>query len=213
MLMAALGDVHGNIQALQQALEIIDDLGIQLVVNTGDLVVGHPYPNEVIDLVQQRDIPSVQGKFDRLIGLFERRNRRLIEKLAEENRARLEETHRLLRLEHVEYLRNLPHRWHRTAESIEILLCHGSPESPTEAIDPHAPESRFLRAREAANARLIILGMTHQPFTRTIADTWFVNPGPLGFPVSGSSAGTFALIDTDSDPWRVEFREVELQVK
>ena len=210
MLLAVLGDIHGNLSAFNRALEIIDDLGIELVFNTGDLVAGSPYPNEVIEIVRERRIPSVQGLFDRWVGLFQRKGTHFRDKLDETQIALIEDSHRQLRLDYVEFLRNLPRHYRCTAENIDIFLCHGSPESPADGIPPDASENRLLRARETANAQLILLGKTHQPFVRNLADTWFVNPGSLGIPVSGNSTGTFALVNTDAEPWEIEFRKIKV---
>ncbi len=67
MLMAALGDIHGNLPALQAVLDAIDAEGIQTVVNTGDTVVGYPWPDDVIARLRERDVPSAQSESDRTV--------------------------------------------------------------------------------------------------------------------------------------------------
>ena len=65
MIFAAFGGVRGNLSALEAILAAVDAEGIQTLVNTGDCVVGGPAPNEVIELLRLRRIPTVQGQSDR----------------------------------------------------------------------------------------------------------------------------------------------------
>lgn len=210
MLMAAIGDIHGNVSALDAALRIIDDLGILTIVNTGDVVVGHPFSREVIDRIQMLKIPSVQGMFDRHVALFRRKGSHMRKNLSPEDVAAIESTHRMLQSADLEYLNALPRRLSMTLENMRIFVCHGTPESQGDELQKGDDERRFLRAREYANAQLIICGKTHQPFSRQVADALFVSPGSLGLGSGSKPMGTFAIIDTDASPWRVQFKRVPL---
>src|ERR1700726_2506992 len=61
---AVITDLHGNLLALQAALERIDSLGIERIYCGGDLVGYGPHPNEVCSAIEQRGIPTIYGNYD-----------------------------------------------------------------------------------------------------------------------------------------------------
>ena len=61
---AVITDIHGNLPALQAALDRIDALGISRVFCGGDLVGYGPRPNEVCALIAERQIPTIYGNYD-----------------------------------------------------------------------------------------------------------------------------------------------------
>ena len=64
MNLAVLSDIHANWPALEA---VWDDLQAQqpdLVYCLGDLVGYGPYPNEVVEFIRQRGIPTVMGNYD-----------------------------------------------------------------------------------------------------------------------------------------------------
>ena len=61
-MLAVFGDIHGNLPAFEVVLRDIDAAGIQAMVNTGDIVVGHPWGNEVVDIV--RDLEASNAYVD-----------------------------------------------------------------------------------------------------------------------------------------------------
>jgi predicted phosphodiesterase len=65
MRFVVISDIQGNLPALQSVLEAVDgEENIERVVCAGDLVGLGAYPNEVIDLVRQRDVAAIQGNYD-----------------------------------------------------------------------------------------------------------------------------------------------------
>ena len=67
MRFAVIGDIHGNKYALESVLKDIEDKDVDFIFSTGDLVGYMPYPNQVIDLIREHKICSVQGNHDRAI--------------------------------------------------------------------------------------------------------------------------------------------------
>ena len=70
MRFAVLGDVHGNLEALDTVLKDIENQNVDCVFSTGDLVGYGPYPNEVIARIREEKILSIQGNFDEKIAGF-----------------------------------------------------------------------------------------------------------------------------------------------
>ena len=208
MLIALFGNVHGRLDALEAVLAEIDEAGIQTMVNTGDCVVGGSHPNEVVDLIRARHIPTVQGSMDRYAALFVRK-RAMIRKKAAEHFDAIAWTHERLSGENLEFLRALPHSLTLTVEGIAIAVCHGTHGSPSDALRPDDSTDRFRRQRErTAGAPILVCGGAHGPFARWVDETVFVNPGAVGDSSESPPRGCYAQIDTDIEPWAVTFRSV-----
>ncbi len=208
MLLAVIGDIHGNLPALEAVLRRLDADGIQTVIHTGDAVAGFPWPNEVVDILREREIPSVQGEVDRRAAGFLRRPRAARHDVPDDLRAHLEWTYEALRSDNLEYLGTLPRHRVLTYEGIGVFLCHGTPTRPNDSLYEDDDESRFLRQREAANAPLVACGRSHEPFAREVTGTWFVNPGSVGIPSEGEALARFAVVNTEDEPWTVELAAV-----
>jgi putative phosphoesterase len=207
MVLAALGDIHANLAALRAVLAEITDAGIRTVVNTGDCVVGAPWPNEVIDCVCEAKLITVQGLMDRYTAAFQKKRARLRKGHPEIFEA-IAWTHAHLRSEHLEFLARLPKMRTFTLDGIAVVLCHGTTSSQSDALREDDDVNRFRRQRERACAQLVVCGQTHQPFARWIEDTLFVNPGAVGISSDGSGIASYAVIDTEQAPWQTTFRSV-----
>jgi len=207
MYLAAIGDIHGNLPALEAVLAAIDDAGIQTIVSTGDAVVGYQWPNEVVELLRNRNIPSVQGELDRRVVHFLRKQETLRQKLSDDEFEALHQTHATLHSHNLEFLRSLPRRRMLHVEGIDICVCHGTPTSQSETLDEEDPPGKFRRVRELTNAQIVVSGATHQPLSRTVDATLFVNPGAVGVAPAGARIATYAIVDTETDPWEARIRE------
>ena len=65
---------------------------------------------------------------------------------------------------------------------------------------------------ERKDAKLVIMGHTHKPFSRRINGTLFIDSGAVGRPFDGDSRASFAIIDIERDI-RVTFRRVVYDVE
>lgn len=208
MLLAAIGDIHGNLPALEAVLAAIDDAGIHTIVNTGDCVVGHPFPNEVIDLLRARRIPSIQGESDRLAARFERKKARIERETDPEQLTLIRETHEALRSGNLEYLAGLPRVLTLTVDGISICVCHGTPQSQSDALNEQDDLRTFRRVREAANTDIIICGRSHAPFAKRADNTLFVNPGSIGISVGEGNLAPYMVVSTETEPWEAQLHSV-----
>src|SRR3989442_3250087 len=64
MKIIALGDIHGNLPALEVAMREARAEGYDLLCHTGDLVGFAPFPEETVALVKSAKIPGVRGNVD-----------------------------------------------------------------------------------------------------------------------------------------------------
>ncbi len=63
-LIGILSDIHGNLPALEQALEMGGRLGVTRWVCLGDVIDGGPWNNECARLIRDRRIVTVRGNHD-----------------------------------------------------------------------------------------------------------------------------------------------------
>lgn len=61
MAHAVISCLHANLAAFEAVLDDIDQQGIKTITCLGDLVGYGPQPNEVVELVRQRAIPTCQA--------------------------------------------------------------------------------------------------------------------------------------------------------
>ena len=64
MLIAIIADLHANLEATQAVLKEIDRRKADKIVCLGDLTGYNANPNEVVDMVRERQIPTVMGNHD-----------------------------------------------------------------------------------------------------------------------------------------------------
>ena len=208
MLIAAMGDIHGNLPALEAVLREIDEMGVQTIVNTGDCVVGHPWPNEVIDLLRSRGVATVQGEWDRIAARFERKKARIEREIPAEDLAAIRETYEATHSRNLEFLAALPRELHLTVDGITVCVCHGTPQGQGDALHENDEIGKYRRRREVANADIIVCGRTHVPFSRSVDNTLFVNPGAVGISADGGRVAQYATISTEAAPWEAQTHSV-----
>lgn len=199
MLLAAFGGICGNLPALESVLDEVERAGILTVLNTGNSVLGYPWPNEVVDRLSASRVVSVQGIDDRRV--VRARRSSMPNSLADA----LLWTHGRLSSNHLEYLRALPKHATLKAEGIRICLCHATPTTQAEFLEADDGPDRFRRVREQTDAQIIVVG-GRRPFSREVDGALFVCPGCAGTPRHGRPEAVYAVINTEAIPWSVSFK-------
>jgi predicted phosphodiesterase len=64
MRIAVISDIHGNMEAFTRVLNDIDASNIDGVICLGDNIGYGPEPEQVVNLIQDRNIPSVMGNHE-----------------------------------------------------------------------------------------------------------------------------------------------------
>ncbi len=205
MILAAFGAAYGDVSALHELLQTIDDEGIQTILCTGDCAVG-PNANEVIKLLRRRGVHIVQGESDRLLARFGRKRKRYEKELDSDRFAVLEQAHRSCDSECLEWLGGLPHSRTLTIDGELVSLFNGTISSPAARLDAEDPDSSFQRQREIVPAIVHVCGPSNTAFLRSVDGSLFVDPGPL---VSDGSHIFYAVVDTESPQPRAEMKSCE----
>ncbi len=69
MRIALFSDIHANLPAMEGCLQSIEQQKPDAIYCLGDLVGYNIWPNEVINEIRRRGIPTIAGNYDQGIGL------------------------------------------------------------------------------------------------------------------------------------------------
>lgn len=213
MRIAILSDIHGNKHALEAVLADSDEQEVKQVYCLGDLVGYGAFPNEVIDLIRRRGIPTVMGNYDDGVG-FDKDECGCA--YTDPETRRLGDVSLMWTREHVTpenkaFLRSLAANIRFEAEGKRVLLVHGSPRKINEYLYESRPLWSFERLARDIAADVLVMGHTHLPYSKEVGGVLFVNDGSVGKPKDGDVRACYALLEVGSRT-AVEFRRVQYDV-
>ncbi len=177
MRYAIVSDVHGNLEALQAAFEMIAPTDGVLCL--GDIVGYGPNPNECVELIRARATATVLGNHD--VAAIDNFGLSYFNPAAREA---MRWTQTVLTAENIDWLNGLGYEFRVP----EFLLVHGAPVNYFEYI---LDKPGAARAFAATDAPLIFIGHTH------IAEYYVLRPDGSIDHRHLQQGGTFAL-DGDS---------------
>jgi predicted phosphodiesterase len=207
---AVITDIHGNLLALQAALDRIDELGIERVFCGGDLVGYGPHPNEVCALIADRDIPTIYGNYDFAIARDEEdcgcayvtpHDRELGALSVEWTLAHTSQSSK-------DFMRDLAFDLHFPIGAVDVHLVHGSPRKVNEYLFEDKPARLYERLAAAEHDPVLAFGHTHKPWVHEYGDVLFVNCGSVGKPKDGDPRGAFAVLSPRADGVEVTIERV-----
>ena len=198
MFFAAIGDIRGNFFAFEAVLHAIDEAGIQVVMQTGNLVAGGENGARVVAQVRDAGLSCVQGGEDRDVIRVERKAATLEKRYGARDFAALQRAYNALPGDAIEWLGKLKRTRTDTLDGLKIVLCHGAPSTANLKLGPDTPVERLLREREIDAPDIVVSG-GGEAFTQQVGSTFFVGVGPLA---AGDGQAAYTLIDTESKPWR-----------
>lgn len=195
MRVAAIGDIHGNLPALEAVLADIESEGIEEIVVVGDTISG-PWPAEVFDLLDARGATHVRGNGDRLVlsggegAIGDWSAQRLGDR------------------------RSAVAAWPLTLELVveglgNVLVCHATPTSDESIYTRVTPEDEVARLFAPIDADVVVCGHTHIQYDRTLSNGLrIVNPGSVGMPYEGRRGAFWTVLGPD-----VEHRSTEYDIE
>jgi putative phosphoesterase len=210
------GDIHGNLPALEAVLADMDKQGLDPLYCLGDLVGYGTFPNEVIEIIRQRNIPTLMGNYDQGVGNSrddcgcaytskeaEALGKRSIawsnEHTTEENKS---------------YLRQLLDQIPLQLGNLRVKLVHGSPRKINEYLYEDRPDATMERLLDMADADLLVCGHTHIPYHRILpSGRHVVNAGSVGKPKDGNPQACYVVLDSTDTGLRVAFRRVAYDIE
>lgn len=188
-----VSDIHGNAVAFKTVLE--DMPPVDALVCAGDVVGYGPSPGRCIELIQDRDIPTVEGNHDRAVVQdqpYESGDQYASLTLADEK---------------LSWLADLPRE--RLLFDGRLKVVHDHPEEKNRYTIPAAFDPVLLNGEA-----VLVLGHTHIQHAEVFADGIVVNPGSVGQPRDKDPDAAYAVVDLDEitvDLHRVAYDIDEVQ--
>lgn len=210
---AVLSDIHGNILALEAAVNDLEQRNIDLVVNLGDHLSGPLWPKETLDFLKKHNWIHILGNHDRQLIIPGKNEFGPSDQYAKQ----------CLSEDDLDWLRKLPAQ---KEIGNEIFLFHGSPDNDLVYLLETVENGKArLATLNEINDRLagmeypvMLCGHTHIP--RAVEATGgrlIVNPGSVGLQAyddvipeyhimeTGSPHARYAIIEKTGAEWTVEF--------
>jgi len=208
--LAVLGDIHGNVAALDAALAAIERVRPDAVAVTGDLVMNGPRPAEVVARIrtlEQAGALVVQGNTDIAAADLDMSAAfPWLEEVPAGHRAAATWAHEALAPADLDLLRRLPaERRLRVGDDL-VLICHGSPGSQTEGLAADLDAAVTVQRITRTDARVIVCGHTHVAETRDYGRRLIVNPGSCGYSFDGNADAAWALVTFEDEAITADLR-------
>ncbi|MFZ4827384.1 MAG: metallophosphoesterase family protein [Phototrophicaceae bacterium] len=156
MKVGIISDIHGDYEALQTALDRLDNQHhADTILCAGDLIGRGPDPNRVVNCIRERSIITVRGNHDEWI----------YESLTKENR---------------DFLTNLPLEWREEFVGVRLYMCHGKPGNNIWGLyEAHASSTLLNLMLGSLAVDVFVTGHTHVPMFVSVDKGCVVNPGSL----------------------------------
>jgi putative phosphoesterase len=210
------GDIHANLPALEAVLADIEASNFSPLYCLGDLVGYGTFPNEVIEIIRERNIPTLMGNYDQGVGnssddcgcaytspVAEALGKRSI---AWTNR-NTTEANKL-------FLRQLPAQFPLQLGELRVRLVHGSPRKINEYLFAGRPDSTLERLLDMAEADVLVCGHTHIPYHRILpSGRHVINTGSVGKPKDGNPQACYIVLETNRRELSVMFNRAPYDVE
>ena len=122
MVYALLGDIHGNLRALEAVLEDIKKREIHNIISVGDVVGLGPNPSECLDLIMKNNVQMVAGNAEEYVKFGADAFPYL--KSTQERYDNVVWTKKQLRKDQIEFINKLPHSIEINEFGHNIGICH-----------------------------------------------------------------------------------------
>jgi diadenosine tetraphosphatase ApaH/serine/threonine PP2A family protein phosphatase len=216
-ILAVIGDIHANLDALEAVLADCKANGVTDYLCTGDVVGYNARPHECLEIVRALGCPVVMGNHDHYVSSQQNLN-----DFNPHAAAVIRWTRGQLSDEEMEYLRGLPF----VMTDRGVTLVHATMDSPEGfgyVFDHLQAEAHFIHQKTP----LCFHGHTHCPmiyekqmgavyridaqdFTLHPGRKYFINVGSVGQPRDGDPRAAYLLYDPQER--MVRFRRVEYDI-
>lgn len=209
---ALIGDVHGNLPALEAVLDDAGRSDVEEIWNLGDFLGYAPFANEVVEKLREAAVANLIGNYDQKVLAFESKRDKWKHTKMPEKYAAFEWNYEHLSSRCRAWLASLPEQARLQVNGSSVLLVHGSPAAIDEPLGSETPERRFEELAAMASADVVVCGHSHEAFARRSGGTWFVNPGSAGRPEGGDWRASYALLEFGGGDLKVGHRRIEYDI-
>ena len=208
MKIVLFSDIHANLPALEAFFKDVDSRQPDAIYCLGDLVGYNIWPNEVINEIRKRKIPTIAGNYDFGIGRSSDDCGCAYKTDTEKDMGKvsISFTNSIVNEDERKYLRTLPAHikveFQLNDDKLNLLLVHGSPRKINEYLFEDREEKSLLRIMEQADADIMCFGHTHKPYHRTLNSDdenknhfrHAINIGSVGKPKDNDKRGCYVVL-------------------
>nr|WP_272212190.1 metallophosphoesterase family protein [Marinicella sp. W31]MDC2878101.1 metallophosphoesterase family protein [Marinicella sp. W31] len=217
MKIAALADIHGNIDALEAVLADLERHRPDTIVNLGDSLSSPLAAGETAERLLPLSLPTVRGNHDRA----------LVDRPEADMGDWEAPAFRELSGAHLQWIRDMPSA---LVVEGEVYMCHATPQNDdvmwTEELLPSGhftlkSQSEIEVLAEGISYPLILCGHSHTPRTVMLSgERILVNPGSVGCPgfsynvpfdhklEMANPFASYAIIEKTEAGWQPTFHQV-----
>lgn len=210
------GDIHANLPALEAVIQDMETRGVTRWHSLGDLVGYGTFPNEVVEVISRRGIPTLMGNYDQGVGSSSNdcgcayrtpEARALGERSIAWTNAHTTSANKA-------FLRALPMQLSLPLGDLNIVLVHGSPRKINEYLYEDRPDSSFERLLDQVQADVLVCGHTHLPYHKTLpSGRHVINAGSVGKPKDHDPRAGYVVLWVNGRSLKVEFVRVPYDVE
>ena len=221
MRVAVISDIHGNLEAFKEVLADIDRLDIEQSICLGDNIGYGPDPEEVLNLLRSRNIPSVIGNHE--LGILDKHTLNHFNPLAAKV---LMQTEELLSEDSKAYIKELP----VSLNSRGALFVHGCPPDSVDTYLFELASWEFKKIFNELDNDIFFVGHTHElqlisfsgeqvirqylnrGTVRLNADErYIINAGSVGQPRDGNNNAKYVIWDDADKTIEVRFVPYDIE--
>jgi predicted phosphodiesterase len=198
MLLLCVSDIHGHLDALRAVLATAERRSFHKLLVAGDIVFPGPEPLETWRRLTAAGAVMVQGLTDRAVATLDPRQLRARSEHERQRLDRMSATHEALGELILQRLLRLPtHLRIPLEDGGELLLVHGSPADPGEALTHDMTDEEIDALLGDDPADVVVCGASHVPFDRIVEGVRVVNVGSVGeAPAGGASVAHATWIES-----------------
>ena len=215
MKLALISDIHGNMEALNEVLIDIDKHPVDSVICLGDMVGYGPEPEEVIQAIIEREIPTIMGNHE--LALIDTKYLDWFNPLARQS---IRKTIPMLSEVSMDYIADLD----VFAIQNSARFVHGFPPDSVITYLFQIEESAFCNTFETLKEDLCFVGHTHKleivsygggavirsPLKQGVAKLhrdkkYIINVGSVGQPRDGNNNAKYMIWDTTENSIEIRF--------
>ncbi len=177
MKLGFISDAHGNLEAFEQGLGLLEAAGAQELFFLGD-AVGYLPGLAVLDALIALDCPCILGNHEAML-------------LEQDPSLQAKQSplyglpalRAALTPKQAAALARWPQRLSIERDGRRLELLHGSPLDPINGyLYPDSPLAEAAAALPSPAPDLVVCGHSHRAMDRSFAQTRFINPGSCGMP-------------------------------
>lgn len=202
------GDIHANLPALEAVWADMNARALENRYCLGDLVGYATFPNEVISMIRQHNIPTIMGNYDQGVGHSSHDCGCAYKTEADEARGKrsIAWTNAHTTEANKIYLRSLASAIPLELGPYRILLVHGSPRKINEYLYENRPDASFERIMDGISADVLVCGHTHLPYHKILpSGRHVINVGSVGKPKDNNPQACYAVLSINNDLLNVAF--------